>query len=191
MKTRTRQFSDHPDRDEMLRALRTGEVTFRQHLAACGSCRSIYDFLLLQRHIEPPSSTAPSPDALCRHSRLPLISSNWVPRRTVMGKSVRDSWTGLPATVTRDSAMGLERSLSFSSAGISLDLVADRTPDGWRFAARCCRDQVPSAEFVLKIGRKRLSPGLHKCYSWTSLKAPRTIELLSPSTRLVFETGLW
>ena len=191
MKTKPVQFADHPDRDEMLSAIRTGELTFREHLANCSWCRDIYDFLLLGRRVETLESAAPAMDTFQRHCSLPLSASGWLPRRTVVGKAMHDSWAGLPATVTRDSAMGLERSLRFVSGAISLELVADRTPGGWRFAARCYRNEAPSAEFVLKIGRKRLSPGLHQCYSWTSLKAPRTIQLLSPSLKLVFDTGTW
>jgi hypothetical protein len=191
MKTRTRQLNDHPDRDELLQALRTGEIPFQQHLGVCDSCRSIFDFLLINRRLETPDLVTPSPSAYHRHSTLPLVASNWVPRQTDFGKSMYDSWTGLPATVTRNSAMGLERSLRFVSGAISLELVADRTPESWRFAARCYRDQIPSGEFILKIGRRRLSPGLHDCYSWTSPKPPHTIQLLSPSVRLVFDTGLW
>jgi len=191
MKTKIRQSADHPDRDEMLRALRTGEVPFRQHLAVCSSCRLVYDFLLINRHVETLDSVVPPSEACHRHSTLPLVASNWLPCRTETGKSVRDSWTGLLATVTRDSAVGLERSLRFASGSISLELVADRTPEGWRFAARCYRGPIPSGEFILKIGNKRIPPGLHSCYSWSSLKPPRTIQLLSPSLRLIFETGLW
>ena len=191
MKTRTRQFADHPDRDEMLQALRKGEVPFQQHLTVCSSCRLVYDLLLINRYSETLDFEAPPPEAYYRHSTLPLTASNWVPRRTDIGESIYDSWTGLPATVTRDSAMGLERSLRFASGSISLELVADRTPEGWSFAARCYRGSAPSGEFILKIGGKRISPGLHYCYAWTSLQPPRKILLLSPSLRLVFDTSLW
>jgi hypothetical protein len=87
--------------------------------------------------------------------------------------------------------MGFERNLHFASGAIRLELVADRTPEGWRFAARCYKSEIPSGEFILKIGTKRILPGLHDCYSWFSPKPPRTIQLLSPSLRLVFETGKW
>ena len=191
MKAKTRQFADHPDRDEILRAVGTGEVPFRQHLAGCGLCRDVHDFLFLSRYLKPLDVSAPSPDSCHRHSALPLVVSNWLPYRTKIGKATQDSWTGLPMTVTRDSAMGLERSLRFESGAISLELVADRTPDGWRFAARCYRGSVAAGEFILKVGKRRLSPGLHNCYSWFSQKPPRTVQLLSPSMRLVFEVGVW
>ena len=191
MNSKPVEFDHHPDRDEMLAAIRTGELPFREHLANCSWCRGIYDFLSLGRCVERLESTAASSDAIHRHCSLPLSTSGWLPRRTEVGRPLYDSWTNLPVTITRDSAMGLERNLRFVSGAITLELVADHTPGGWHFAARCYRDGAPSAEFVLKIGRKRLSPGLHRCYSWTSLKAPRTIQLLSPSVRLVFDTGTW
>jgi len=191
MKYRSRDVTLHPDRDEILRAARSGKVPFEKHLGVCASCRSIYNFLLLDESLALLDGSTPLPGALHRHSCLPLSASNWLPRQTKTGKSVHDSWTGLPVTVTRDSAMGLERGLRFTSGTISLELVADRTPEGWRFAARCYRGAVPSGEFILRIGKQRLSPGLHDCYTWTSSRPPHKIQLLSPSLRLVFDTGLW
>jgi hypothetical protein len=175
----------------MIEALRSGDVPFHRHLEKCEVCRRDLEFLRLSNHLEALDLVAPSPRAYHRHGALPLSVSNWLPRRTETGKLARDSWTGLPATVTRDSAMGLERSLRFTSGPISLELVADRTPEGWRFAARCYRGSAPSGEFILKIGGKRIPPGLYDCYAWTSLQPPRKIQLLSPSLRLVFETGSW
>jgi hypothetical protein len=191
MKHKHANTTGHPDRDDLLRAVRTGEVSFRQHLAECESCRNVYGLLLLDEHLGLLNVSTPFPRELSKHANLPLLKSDWIPRRTDIGKSVHDSWTGLPVTVTRDSAMGLERSLRFSSGPISLELVADRTPEGWRFAARCYRSGVPSGEFVLKIGRQRIAPGLHDCYSWTALQPPKKIQLLSPSLRLVLDTGTW
>ena len=114
-----------------------------------------------------------------------------MPRKATTGRSTHDSWSGLPATVTRDSALGFERSLRFESGPVVLELVADRTPDGWRFAARVYRDQKPSGEFILKVGRNRLQPGLHHCFAWSSARPPHSIELLSPSLKLEFDTGIW
>jgi hypothetical protein len=191
MKAKTRPYDDHPDRDELLRAVKTGDVPFRRHLAVCDSCRSIYNFLLLRREVESQALPAPSIETFRRDGTLPLVAANWTPRRTEVGHLERDSWTGLPLTVTRDSAMGLERSLRFSAGTINLELVSDRTADSWRLAARCYCCEIASREFILKVGTKRLRPGLHDCYSWTSLKPPRTIQLLSPSLRLIFDTGIW
>jgi hypothetical protein len=191
MKQKHVDIVGHPDRDDLLRAARTGEVPIRQHLAACESCRGVYSLLLLDEHLGLLDVSLPFPRELSKHANLPLLSSDWIPRRTDTGKTVHDSWTGLPVTVTRDSAMGLERSLRFASGPITLELVADRTPEGWRLAARCYRSEVPSGEFILKIGRRRMAPGLHDCYSWSALLPPRKIQLLSPSLRLVFDTDSW
>jgi len=181
----------HPERDQIVQAVRSGVVPFRDHLEECESCRSVYEFLLLCHRVECTDFEEAHPAAVNRHAALPLVIGDWTPRNSQIGRTVRDSWINLPATVTRDAAMGLERSLRLSAGPIALELVGDRSPEGWRFVARCYRRGAATGEFVLKVGRERLQPGLHECYSWTSRKPPRRIQLLSPALLLTFDTGKW
>jgi len=190
MKVKNGQKDDHPDRNAMLRALVEDEIPFREHLKICDSCRTVFEWLRLSRQMKALELATPSPSTYLRHGNLPLFASDWVPRRSLAGQSVYDSWTHLPATITRDSAMGLARNLRYTAGEVTLELVADRTPEGWHFAARCYRGASPSAEFVLQVGKRRMQPGLQYCYAWTAPRPPRRIQLLSPSLKLVVETGL-
>ena len=181
----------HPDRAEMLKAARTGKVPFRTHLDTCEACNIEYEVLKLSISPRPSSGIEPSSGLLTRHASVPFLVGNWVPANLTVGRTVDDSWSGLPALAVRDAAMGMERHLRFSSGPVTLVLNASRTPDGWRFVARVYRKNKTTQEFVLKLGREKLQPGFRDCYYWTANQPPRRLQLLSPSLGIDVEDIKW
>ncbi len=190
MMKQSRAITEHPERGEMLRAVRTGEVPFQTHLDECEQCRTMFELMAVSQTVGDISRTRVSSDSASSSAILPLLIGNWMPRDLVRGTSVLDTWQSNPAAL-RDSACGMERRLRFAAGDISLELVVERRPEGYRFVARCYKGGRASSEFVLKIGKERLSPEFRGCYFWTSNRPPRKLQLLSPSTNIECDSILW
>jgi hypothetical protein len=184
MKKTKKKSPAHPGRDEIMAAVRLGNVPFSSHLEECRMCRTIFKFLKMSLGGRSGSPPKPPTDLLAKHATLPFLIGNWEPGQVRTARVTHDSWNGLPALALRDASMGMERRLSFSAGALVLELVASRRLSGWRFAARVYDGGKPSRKNVLKIGRVRRQPGYQDCYYWNSSQPPRTLQLLSPDLQI-------
>lgn len=178
-------------KEQMMKAIETGSVPFDAHLKECRSCSEMFEFLssidILQRR---PLETA-SEGLISRFSLIPVLVGSYQPGQTVTGAVKFDSWSQLPALAARDGAKGMERRMQLKAGQITLELVAEHRPEGWEFTARVYDKRKVNSDFVMKIGRKKISAGLQSCFFWSSEKPPRRIQLLSPKVLIDFGPLSW
>lgn len=181
----------HPGREEMIRAIKSGSVPFRDHLKQCQACREMFD--VLSKIVKPSEAKeTPAPmESVYRHMAVPRMIESRHPRRTIDGSVVFDSWSQLPAMQTRDSGYGVERRLRFRADRFILEFVAEHQQGCWQFVARVYDGDKVSPEFILQVGRKKLHHEGHRCFFWSSSKPPGKIQLLSPSFRIVLDKLSW
>jgi hypothetical protein len=182
----------HPSRSDMLKAIASGRIPFKNHLVTCAACSELFDFLQDVEYQRAIDSSSPSERLITRCARIPLIEATKNPRFVQQGRLISDSWRGMPALALRDAASGLERRMRLASDSVVLDLVAERRPSGWCFFARAYDgNNVASSNFVLQVGREKLTAGAREMYVWESVHPPRKINLLSSETRIEFDKIDW
>ena len=191
MNKHNKTFAEHPDFEELLQAVSTGDLTYGAHLKECEQCRFFYELAEVSKTTRSIFEAGKRSQTPRQASMLPLLVGNWTPRTTELGKIEYDSWRIDHAIALRDAAKGAERRLCLSSGKISLELVVERRPEGFSFAARCYKDGLPSDEFVLNIGRKKLLPDMYDCFFWNSGSLPKKLQLWSPTKLIDFTQVLW
>ena len=193
----------HPDRAEMLAAIKLGTVPFADHLKSCESCRQLFEILSQFGEWEVGKDTgdpgreagdirfeAPL-DSVYRHRAIARLIQSRRPERTIDGKVAFDSWADLPAVEVREAALEGERRLRLTADRYTLELIGDRRLDRWEFVARVYDRKKVSSEFILQIGRKKLHPCSQACFFWDAKRPPRRIQLLSPSLKIDFGEVRW
>ena len=182
---------DHPERDELIMAARTGQVPFTDHLRGCDPCRSLFEALKwLGAEAGRPEWTLPR-ELLRRHKAIPLLVASLRPTRSVTALRIFDTWTSRPALAVRQAAFGVERRVRFAVAQYEIELVANRQLGSWDLAARVYENGAITSGFVLQAGRRKLPIGCGECFVWSSPRPPRRLDLLSPDLRIRLERLLW
>ncbi len=181
----------HPERKEMLRAIKTGKVPFRSHMDECKECRDLYTALSSFPVSGKPSMIQPSRDALASSMAVPALSRSRKPVRKVVGRLSFDSWTASPALDTREAPLGITRRICLEAGAVTLEIVAERTREGWDFVARAYRSGKVASEFALRVGRNSILPRAQGFYHWSSARAPRVINLRSPDLHVSFKGLTW
>jgi len=133
---------------------------------------------------------APAQEALRRWSAVPLLYAQNPPAGLTKGRVVYDAWRE-GGVALRDATAGHTRRLTLGSGPVSLDLVAWREEQGWRFVARVRTGEHVSHDFVLKTGKRRHLPQSGGFFQWQSRGVPRALELWSRDIRIVFESIAW
>jgi hypothetical protein len=183
---------NHPDRDELLRAIVSGSIPFKSHLARCESCRTLFELLSLHHtKAADPFISPPPVGALYRQMAISRLAASRNPERSATGSVIFDSWQDLPAAQTRNVAPGLERRLRLQSEHYLLELVGDRQLREWDFVARVYDRAQVTRQFILQVGRRKLYPEVQDCFYWSSARPPGRIQLLSPSLRIDFGNIKW
>lgn len=134
---------------------------------------------------------SPSTDAVERFAAIPLAVDPQRPRQELRGLLAADSWKGHPVAALRDGSVGQARRICFCADRIELEVLAERTHEGWQFVGRIYESGKVSSQYVLRIGQKRLLPKAQGFFHWSSKHAPRTFTLDSPEMRLRFEGLSW
>jgi hypothetical protein len=185
------QTYGHPAREAMMKAIKTGKVSFQEHLDECESCRR--EFELLSRYLvaSNPPITRPDAGAMEGLAAIPLVYESASRRRLVKGAITFDSWSQRPVTQLRDAGVGLTRRVCLEANGVTLEIVAEREQAEWEFTARIYQKNRVSSEYVLRIGRQKLLPKSQGFYHWSSKRAPGKIRLLSSSVEVRFEGLSW
>lgn len=182
---------NHPEREELIMAARTGRVPFTDHLQDCDSCRSLFVALKwLGTEAGQPEWTLPN-ELLRRHKAIPLLVASLRPARSVTASRVFDTWTSRPALAVRQAFFGVERRVRFAVAQYEIELVANRQLEGWDLAVRVYESGAITGRFVLQTGRRKLPVGCGECFVWSSPRPPRRLDLLSPDLRIRLEKLLW
>jgi hypothetical protein len=191
MNRQNKTLTEHPDFDQILEAVRTEQPALEAHMRECEQCRFFYELAIVSKTNRTIAEAGRSSQVPRQTAMLPLLVGNWTPRKIELGSVDYDSWRNDQAAAVRDAAKGAERRLCLSSGKISLELVVEQRPEGFSFTARCYRDDRPSNEFILKIGRIKLLPDMYECYFWNSGKLPKKLQLWSSSTLIDFTQVLW
>jgi len=183
--------NQHPDRGEMLRAIRTGRIPFARHLAECEDCQNLFAMLSRVHTGVEEIDESPGEHAVYRHRAIALLVQSRHPRSSVDGDVVFDSWAHLPPTQVRAATLEGERRLRLKAGRFTLEFIADRQLDGWEFVARVYDQTRATSEFVLQVGQKKLYPCAQQCFFWSAKHPPRRIQLLSPELRIDFGRLRW
>jgi len=188
MKSKVDSSGSHPSRQQMIMAAKTDTVPFAAHLNRCRVCHELFEYLSLANDPGDLVDWEAAEELIDKCARIPLLVESRTSARHFAGSVDYDSWSQLPAAQLRDAAQGLERRLSMSAAGVTLEVVAERRPRGWDFVARAYRQgNVVSSEFVLHVGREELLSGSVGCFTWSSLRPPMKLQLCSPDERIEFK----
>ncbi len=181
----------HPGRVKMLKAVKTGKVSFREHLEDCDDCRRLFRLLSQYDVSGNTELDRPSIQAVEAWAAVPLLYGRNGRVTHVPGEVSFDSWSHRPALELRDIGVGQTRRVCLKAGTIQLEIVAGRLQEQWEFTARIYKRKVATSEFVLRAGRCKLLAKSRGFYHWSSRTAPRTIRLLSPSLEVDFEKLSW
>lgn len=182
----------HPAPSEFFEALALGRTPQKDHLKRCRACRTKWELLQLAYpggKLSAPE--VPSQAHLAWLEAIPILKADKRQRSKVTGELAYDSWSGLSPVQLRDAAPGFERRMRLTAGQIELEIAAERELAQWRFSARVYVNGEPSGGFVLKIGRKTLTPEFRDGFYWSSATPPRTVRLLSASQEMVFSSIPW
>jgi len=175
----------------MLEAIHSARVPFRGHLKQCEECRTLYVLLREFREPDRPHLTAPPAETLQRWVVVPLLEDNRRPAGRIHGRLAFDSWQVRELAGMRDMPNGLVRRLCLRAKSVVLELVGERQAGCWDFTARVYQRNRVSADYVLKVGRRRLLPDNQGFYLWSQPRAPKTVSLLAPHAQIEFDAVKW
>lgn len=181
----------HPDRNELIAAIKAGEDKFADHLSACDRCRSFWELLTWSGFGPGQVTWEPPDDLVLKHQAVPLVVASRRPARRVHGQLLLDTWSDRPALAVRLAATGVERRLRFEAGRYVVELVANFVESEWEFVARVYDDQAIAKNFVLKVGGRKISAGRGDCFFWNSKRPPRRLSLLSPDLQVDLEDLQW
>ena len=185
------KVDEHPTRQQLLQAARTGRVPFRRHLERCEACAQTLEHLTTLAAMERAPLEEPSEDALERMMAAPLLADARRSGKNRSGRLTFDSWADLSRAQLRDLGKGAERRLTLEAGTVVLKLVAQRRGYDWEFTGRVYVDGRASSDYVLRVGRRDLVPETHACYFWKSSRPPRRLKLASPETTIDFGSLTW
>ena len=133
----------------------------------------------------------PSDEAIQRYSAVPLLFEEPRGARSYRGRVELDSWSGTGGVRLRDVTEGHVRRIRLGWKQLHLDVVAERTHDGWQFTARVEDGDDVAHGFVLKVDAKNLLPRSGGYYHWSSKRVPRVLALSSREQQITFEELAW
>jgi len=184
-------ISDHPSRTAMIRAIKSGNITFAEHLDRCPTCRNQFEFLKQFPLSGRPPIMAPDMHGLERYASIPLVSGKIAPSHILKGRTSYDSWSQLPAMQLRDFGPGATRHLRLTAGMTTLELVAERVQKRWEFTARIYHAKKVTARWAIYAGSRRLLPRSLGFYHWSSNQRPRIIRLITGCEMIQFERLSW
>lgn len=182
---------NHPDRTNMLKAIRAGKSTYAAHVKSCESCRTTYDFLNQIHNQSDFELEHPSPEALARYCRIPGLEESLSAAKAVQGILIADSWSGPIPIDVRDVTFGHVRRIRLEAGKIALEFVAERRETDWTFVARVYDGGTVSSDYILSIGRRKLLSKSQGFYFWDSKRPPVKISLLGDNSVIEFEQLRW
>ncbi|UCC43375.1 MAG: hypothetical protein JSU65_09530 [Candidatus Zixiibacteriota bacterium] len=171
--------STHPDKIQLIQALRTGRIPFQDHLKACENCRTLVGILKWSGAGVGPLAWEPSEAAVRRSKAIARIDQSRKPLKTLTGAIIFDSWKSQPALAVRQAPFGIERRIRFKLQQYTMEFVGIRQMTGWEFVARVYDGDAVTRQFVLQTGTRKLVVGSGDCFHWHSQQPPRRMRLLS------------
>ena len=181
----------HPGRDRMMKAIKTGHISFQAHMDVCPTCREQFDMLSRFPVSDRPPTSRPSTEAIERYTAIPLLYHETGTVRQMRGRLIFDSWAERPLAQLRDAGPGLTRRICLEANGIRLEVVAERGRDRWEFVARVYDKNQVSSEYVLRVGRQRMLPKSLGFFHWSSKRAPAVVHLFSRTADIEFKGLSW
>ncbi len=175
-----------------MKAAQTGSVSFQDHLDTCQDCRELFDICSACERATRYGLEQPSDEAVAHHFSIPLKENTKNSISKLKGLITYDSWAPVPALQLRDTGRGAERRLRMESDDIILEFSAERQSSSWDFTARAYRkEEVASADYILKADGLEVTSSVQECYYWTSQQPPRRIRLVSPEVTVDFGYLRW
>ena len=101
--------SEHPEREELIKAAETGYAPFGDHLDTCRDCRDLFEFHRACFRVAPDGLSAPSDEAMANQLAIPLLEAARHSSERRKGSVTYDSLYQLPALALRDVGKGAER----------------------------------------------------------------------------------
>ncbi len=175
----------------MLKAVRSGVVSFRDHLSNCPDCRELFSMLSRYACAGSEPLVSSSPRHLKCLEKIAHRMPSWSPSKVIQGFLKVDSWAHIPALQLRDAAGGLERRLHLEAGAYTLELVAEQQRESWAFVARVYNEGEVSQDFVLKAGAQKILAEDDGFYHWSSPGTPHTLKLISEAFRIDFQKVSW
>lgn len=181
---------DNVERQQMIKAIKSGDKDFRRKLSESSGDRTLFD---LMERLGTGGSRLEQPDksAIARHSTVPLASAATPRKATLRGRVSFDSWANHPAPALRDATAGHTRRFRLAAGKVALEVVAERLQDRWEFVARVYKDEEVSSEYVLNVNKRRYLPEGQGFYHWSSQTVPKRFAIMSTDTTITFEDITW
>ena len=168
---------EHPTRQAMITAAKSGRVTFVRHLDECVECRDLFAlFRTFPLAGEPALSGAPS----AWISRAGSIAESKVSAlvRRLTASLAFDSWTLAPAVGVRGPDTG-KRRLQFSAEDLTIDLQAVHKADRWQMTARVVPDEIGRSAIQLMVDRQSIFPDDQGYFVWSTARPPTRLLIRS------------
>lgn len=176
----------HPERKDLIQAVRCGDSSFDDHLKSCQACREIAE-LFASFPVTGRIHLTDAPPVLI--SKAQAIATE---ERTA-GERLRDwifdSWKmPVPAGV-RGATAHRERRLVFKDFDMTFDLRAEYREGLWSFIAQITA--ASDSEFEILAGRKRVRSDDGGFYQWTSKRPPEKLALRSAEQTIQLPGLMW
>jgi hypothetical protein len=181
----------HPTRQELLKAIKNGNISIERHLQECIECSTLY--FLLEQYSEYDSLVISRPDdeIIKRYASIPLLSATENKVKPLFGKLVFDSWAGIPALQLRDKDQDGMRRLCMRAGRIRLEIIAERQQYNWSFTARVYDDDEIASGWILSAGRDKILPDSLGFYQWNTSKKPHSLKLFNLNNKINFKKISW
>ena len=174
----------HLTRQQLIRAAGKKTNEFEKHLAECPECRELVLFFRafpVAGQIplaEPPEAWTQKAVALVKSSEKAGVFGK------LKARIVFDSWA-TPKPVGIRGVNGLR----FECQDILFDLRAEKHKDSWLFIAQTASET--SAEILLKLDKKTISPEPDGLYHWQTKRPPKKITLLADENEIELPELSW
>lgn len=180
---------DHPTRQELIAAARTGKVWFASHLHTCVECRDLFSlFRAFPLAGEPLLQSAPSA-WVARASSIAESKVSALVRKLTASLTF-DSWTLTPALGVRGPQTG-KRRLQFSVEDTTIDLQAVHKADRWQMTARVVPEQAEFTAYQLTVNRQSIFPDSQGYFVWSAARPPIRLSIRSNERIITFPKLSW
>lgn len=179
----------HLTRQELIKAIRSGQDQSDQHLQECAECRELRDLLTLF----PVAGRLPLPAPLSawvdKAAAIAVPSKFARQVKRLVGSLVFDSWS-LPQPVgVRSGGKLADRRLQFAAQGLLLDLRAEHHRTEWSFVAQVTGHKEETLQ--LQADRKLLQADADGFFEWSDRKPPRRLVLKLDGMTVGFPELMW
>ena len=184
-------MKNHPDRTELLLAVKSPSVEINSHLEKCQDCAEIFA-MLVKFQVAGKTELTDAPAHL-----ITKVKQLFEQHESVLAKLKRnafelifDSWSNLAPASVRNSAVLHERRIQFQAETLLFDLRAEKQKSDWNFTVQVTLEGSPD-EVKVVIGKKEYSVNEFGLIQWNSKKPPTSIRLIDKDTSIELPEIRW